>query len=88
LTSIEAVCTTGACFKAGAGRSSRNGFDDRAVAHRDTARRSGRKRRVVRRDDDRRSVTFAETGEQLDDVRARLRVEVPRRLVGEDDIRG
>jgi hypothetical protein len=33
-------------------------------------------------------VTFAETGEQLDDVRARLRVEVPRRLVGEDDIRG
>src|SRR5438105_9049738 len=59
-------------------------FDELAVPHRNAPWRAGGEIRVVRRDDDRRTAPLREAGEQLDDVRARLRVEIPGRLVGED----
>ena len=58
-----------------------------AVAHRNAARRARRELYVVRRDDDRRPMTKAEPCEQLDHIGTGLRVEVARRLVGEDHAR-
>src|SRR5690349_18072548 len=63
------------------------GLYDRAVAHRDALRSTGREGGVVGRHDDRGAVPLAQPGEEIDHVGARLRVEIPRRLIGENDSR-
>src|SRR5690242_19813020 len=58
--------------------------DDQAVAHMHDAVRGLREILVVRHDDDCRAVMI-QTLEERDDLGARLRVELPRRLVGEQE---
>ena len=61
-------------------------IDDRAVAHVDFSLRRAGQLLVVRDDDQRRAVPI-ELPEQRDDLRARARVELSRRLVGEKNCR-
>src|ERR1019366_1104813 len=62
-------------------------FLDAAVLQRDDPRHALRQRQVVRDHDDGRAALLVDGEEELVDLRARRRVEVPRGLVGKEEAR-
>src|SRR5688500_12323597 len=63
-------------------------FDAGPVEEPDGARRAGRERRVMGDENDRRAAVAVELLEELEDSPARRGVEIARRLVGEENLRG
>src|SRR6266571_3592445 len=60
-------------------------FDDLPVPHAQDAVGARADARIVRHDDERLALRAVQPNEEVHDLRRRLRVEVPRRLIGPDD---